>query len=274
MTEEKRIEEAVTHIRENGFEQPEYGIVLGTGLGGLVDKIEIINELEYSGIPNFPVSTVEFHSGKLIYGKLGGKLVVAMQGRFHMYEGYSAKEVAFPIRVMKQLGISGLVLSNAAGGINLEYTKGQLVLIDDHINLLPDNPLIGRNLEGFGERFPDMSQPYDRDFNAALKQAALDLNMDLTTGVYASVVGPNLETRAEYRFLKIIGADLVGMSTVPEVIAANHMGLPCCAVSIVTDLCDPDHLEPVDIQDIIANAAKGEQKLVQLMQLFFERIKA
>ena len=262
----EQMREAADYIKEQGVENPAVGIVLGTGLGKLVHEIEIEKELEYTDIPHFPVSTVEFHSGKLIYGTLSGKKVLAMQGRFHFYEGYTAKEITFPIRVMKLLGIGHLFLSNAAGAMNLDFKKGDLMMIDDHINLLPDNPLFGKNLDELGPRFPDMSRPYDPNLNQLLRNAAEKEGINLREGVYVSVGGPNLETRAEYRFLRIIGADLVGMSTVPEVIAANHMGLPCAAVSVITDECDPDNLEPVNIEEIIEVAGKAEVKLSALFK--------
>jgi purine-nucleoside phosphorylase len=217
------------------------------------------------------VATVEFHKGALIYGLIGHKKVVVMQGRFHAYEGYSLQEVVFPIRVMKLLGVQKLFLSNAAGGINLAFKKGDLVLIDDHINLLGGSPLSGKNEDGLGSRFPDMSQPYDPALNQLLQQKAGELGIELRKGVYAAVHGPNLETKAEYRYLKIIGADMVGMSTVPEVIAAVHMQLPCAAISVITDECDPDHLQPVNIAEIIAVAGKADAKL---SQLFAEAINA
>ena len=259
------INEAVEYIQNHYEGQPEIGIVLGTGLGGLVDEIEVEKELGYNFIPHFPVSTVESHFGKLIFGKLGGKKVVAMQGRFHFYEGYTMNNIVFPIRVMRQLGVETLFLSNAAGGMNLEYKKGDLMIIEDHINLQPSNPLIGPNLDEFGPRFPDMSRPYDRDMITQAEAIAKDEGIRTHTGVYVSVTGPNLETRAEYRYLRVIGADVVGMSTVPEVIAANHMGLKVFAISVVTDECDPEHLEPVNVADIIATAASAEPKLTRIL---------
>ncbi|NVO19244.1 MAG: purine-nucleoside phosphorylase [Bacteroidetes bacterium] len=251
-------------LRDKGITTPEIGIVLGTGLGKLVNEIEIILELDYSEIPHFPVSTVEFHKGKLIFGLLHGKKVLAMQGRFHLYEGYTLRQVTFPIRVMKLLGVKWLLLSNAAGAMNPAYKKGELMLLNDHINLLPDNPLTGRNIDEMGPRFPDMSQPYSNILNSILRKIAFDLNIKLHEGVYVAVSGPNLETRAEYRFLRLIGADAVGMSTVPEVIIANHMGLPCAAISVLTDECDPDNLIPADIDDIIRTAGIAEEKLIRL----------
>ena len=262
----EKILETADYLRSHGITEPMAGIVLGTGLGKLVDEIQIIQQLDYSDIPNFPLSTVEFHKGKLIYGWLNGKKVLAMQGRFHYYEGYSLAEVTFPIRVMKVLGVQWLLLSNAAGAMNPGYKKGELMLLDDHINLLPDNPLTGKNLDELGPRFPDMSRPYHAHINHLFRQIATDLEIRLHEGVYVAVSGPNLETRAEYRFLRGIGADAVGMSTVPEVIVANHMNLPCAAISVLTDECDPDHLEPADIADIIKTAGQAEEQLIRLFK--------
>lgn len=258
------LNETVTFLKSAGIDMPEVGIVLGTGLGHLATHITVIKEFSYSNIPYFPVSTVESHAGKLIYGTLSGKKVLAMQGRFHFYEGYTMDEIVFPIRVMKLLGIKNLLLSNAAGCLNLAWAKGDLMLLDDHINLLPSNPLIGKNINELGPRFPDMSQPYSTHLNQKLQQIAWKKEIQLNKGVYVSVQGPMLETRAEYRYLHRIGADAVGMSTVPEVIAANHMGLPCAAISVLTDECDPDNLHPVNIEQIIAVASKAEVKLSEL----------
>jgi len=245
---------------------PQYGIVLGTGLGGLVDKISIEYSIEYADIPNFPVSTVETHKGKLIFGKIEGKNVVAMQGRFHYYEGYSAKEITFPIRVMKLLGIEKLFISNAAGGLRADHQKGDLMIIKDHINLQPDNPLRGQNLNDFGGRFPDMIEPYNKKMIEQGLKIATENNISCTAGVYVSVPGPNLETIAEYVYLNRIGADAVGMSTVPEVIVAAHMKLPVFAVSVITDVCfPPERVQPVDIADIINTAKTAEPKLTLLM---------
>ena len=249
---------------------PEIGIVLGTGLSHLLNYVEIEQTIPYTEISGFCASTIEFHKGQLVYGTLGNKKVLIMQGRFHFYEGYSMQQIVFPIRVMKLLGVKYLFLSNAAGGINLDFKKADLVLIEDHINLQSGNPLTGKNFDELGPRFPDMSAPYDPGLKNKLVQKARDLNIGLQKGVYASVNGPNLETKAEYRYLKIIGADLVGMSTVPEVIAANHLQLPCVAVSVITDECDPDHLKPVNISEILAAAAKADEKL---SLLFAETIK-
>lgn len=251
--------------------QPQVGVVLGTGLHQLLHYIDVQQTIPYSEIPGFPVATVEFHKGNLIYGTIAGKNILVMQGRFHAYEGYSMQQIVFPVRVMKLLGVQKLLLSNAAGGINNSFKKGDLVLIEDHINLQSGNPLTGKNIGELGPRFPDMSAPYDAALNNQLLQKAAGLDLNLKKGVYAAVNGPNLETRAEYRYLKIIGADLVGMSTVPEVIAANHLQLPCAAVSVVTDECDPDNLKPVNIREIIEVAGKADKKL---SELFYQTITA
>jgi len=262
-----KIKSTTTFIKEKIKDfKPQYGIVLGTGLGGLVNNIDIVYSIEYATIPNFPVSTVETHKGKLIFGHLQGKAVIAMQGRFHYYEGYSAKEITFPVRVMKLLGIEKLFISNAAGGLLADQEKGDLMIIKDHINLQHDNPLRGENLSEFGGRFPDMIEPY----NKAMVQQGLSIcekhNFRCTAGVYASVPGPNLETIAEYIYLNRIGAEAVGMSTVPEVIVAAHMQLPVFAVSVITDVCFPaERVQPIDIEDIIATANNAEPKLTQLL---------
>jgi purine-nucleoside phosphorylase len=261
----EHIKEATDYLKKHGITKPEVGVILGTGLGNkFVEKIKNQIVINYNSIPHFPISTVEFHKGKLIYGDVKGKKVLAMQGRFHYYEGYSMQQITLPVRVMKLLGVSCLLISNAAGNLNRKWGKGQLMLLDDHINLLPDNPLRGPNFEVFGPRFPDMSQPYSKKLNDHLIRIAKAKKMKLNKGVYVAVMGPNLETRAEYRFLDRIGADAVGMSTIPEVLVANHMGLPCCAISVLTDDCDPDNLKPVVIKDIIAIAGKSEGKLTEL----------
>ncbi|PQB03525.1 purine-nucleoside phosphorylase [Aureitalea marina] len=260
----KRIQQASEFLQDRGFENPEIGIILGTGLGKLVDHIEVINEVSYNHIPNFPTATVEFHKGKLIYGNLAGKKVVVMQGRFHLYEGYSLFDVTFPVRVMKELGIKRLLVSNASGAINLSFKKGEIMLIDDHINLQGGSPLAFKGVDQLGVRFVDMMEPYDRQMNEKLTQIAKAQNITLHQGVYVSVMGPQLETRAEYRYLRTIGADAVGMSTVPEIIVANHLKIPVSAVSVLTDECDPDNLQPVDIDDIIAMASKAEPNMITL----------
>ena len=262
----KLIEESIAYLQDKGFENPEIGIILGTGLGQLTEEIEVLATASYNHIPNFPTATVEFHKGKLIYGYLAGKKVVVMQGRFHVYEGYSLQDVTFPVRIMEKLGIKTLLVSNAAGAINLDFKKAELMLIDDHINLQGSSPLAFKGVEELGERFTDMSAPYNAEINSKLEHIASQNNITLHKGVYASVVGPQLETRAEYRMLKIIGADAVGMSTVPEVIVANHLKLKVAAVSVLTDECDPDNLAPVDIGDIIANAGKAEPDMITLFK--------
>ena len=262
----KQLDESVAYLKNKGFDAPEIGIVLGTGLGKLSDEIENPIEAHYNNIPFFPLATVEFHTGKLIYGTLEGKKVVVMQGRFHVYEGYDLLDVTYPIRVMHQLGIQKLFISNAAGAINLKYKKGDMMLIDDHINLQGGSPLAFKNVSEFGDRFVDMLAPYDKEMSKKLINIAQKEGINLQTGVYASVVGPQLETRAEYRMLKIMGADAVGMSTVPEVIVANHLRLPIVAVSVLTDECDPDNLQPVNIQEIIEIAERTEPKMVRLFR--------
>ena len=268
----EQIQDTATYLQSEGIEKPQIGIILGTGLGGLVEHISIIKEIDYATIPHFPVSTVESHKGKLIYGELEGKKILAMQGRFHFYEGYNMQQITLPVRVMKLLGIQQLLISNAAGAVNLDYKKGTLMLLDDHINLLPENPLTGQNLNQLGPRFPDMSQPYNEGLNSLLEQAAHEEDVILHKGVYASVPGPNLETRAEYRYIKIIGGDAVGMSTVPEVIIANHMGLPCAAVSVLTDECDPKNLHPVSLQEILDVAATAEKGLIKLFRNIISKL--
>tara|TARA_R110002073_G_scaffold221808_6_gene382016 strand:+ start:4307 stop:5119 length:813 start_codon:yes stop_codon:yes gene_type:complete len=262
----KLIEETTTYLKDKGFDNPEIGIILGTGLGQLIDELDIITEASYNHIPYFPTATVEFHKGKLIFGKLAGKKVVVMQGRFHLYEGYSLQDVTYPVRIMEQLGVHTLLVSNASGAVNLNFKKGELMLIDDHINLQGSSPLAFKGVSQLGERFTDMSAPYDKDINLKLETIAKNNNIKLHKGVYASVVGPQLETRAEYRMLKIIGADAVGMSTVPEIIVANHLKLKAAAVSVLTDECDPDNLEPVNIEDIIAMAYKAEPEMITLFK--------
>lgn len=257
--------ETLGYIRKQYTGTPEIGLVLGTGLGGLVESIDVEKQLAYNFIPHFPISTVESHFGKLIFGRLAGKAIVAMQGRMHYYEGYSMQQITYPIRILKLLGIKTLLLSNAAGALNPNYRKGDMMAIDDHINLLPENPLRGPNQEDFGPRFPDMSRPYDPGLIGAALSIAQDEGYRLHRGVYCAVQGPNLETRAEYRYLRTIGADVVGMSTVPEVIVARHMGLRTFAVSILTDECDPDLLEPVALADILDTAKTIEPKLTRLM---------
>ena len=267
-----QIKEAADFLTGLGIKNPDVGIILGTGLGNLASRIQKEIEVDYSEIPHFPVSTVEFHKGKLIYGNLSGRKVIAMQGRFHVYEGYSMQQITFPVRVMKLLGIKNLLISNAAGSVNPLIKKGSLMLIDDHIDLQIINPLTGKNIDELGPRFPDMSQPYNKDLNQKLEEIAQELDIVLHKGIYAAVQGPNLETRAEYRFLRIIGADAVGMSTAPEVIVANHMNLPVAAVSVITDECDPDNLKPINIEEIISVAGKAEVYLTALFERLMARL--
>jgi purine-nucleoside phosphorylase len=262
----KYITKTANYLRDKGFDNPEVGIILGTGLGQLVNEVEIIKEVSYNHIPNFPTATVEFHKGKLIFGILEGKKVIVMQGRFHLYEGYTLQDVTYPVRVMEKLGIKTLLVSNASGAINLNFKKGELMLIEDHINLQGSSPLAFKGVEELGERFTDMSEPYDADINSKFESIARANNIKLHKGVYASVVGPQLETKAEYRMLKIIGADAVGMSTVPEIIVANHLKLKVAAVSVLTDECDPNNLKPVNIAEIIAMASKAEPEMIVLFK--------
>ena len=263
----EQIKEAAAYIQSatSNF-KPDHGIILGTGLGSLIKEVAIDFSLNYEDIPHFPVSTVETHSGKLIFGKIEGKNVVVMQGRFHYYEGYSMEQVVFPVRVLKLLGIEKLFISNASGGINPTYEVSDLMIISDHINLQYENPLRGKNIDELGSRFPDMSEPYNQEMIKKAQDIAIDNKIKVHTGVYASVPGPNLETRAEYRMLKIIGADNVGMSTVPEVIAACHMELPVFAISVITDLCIPELLEKAAIEKIIAAASKAEPNMTFLIK--------
>jgi purine-nucleoside phosphorylase len=266
------VQEATQAVRKCWSGAPIVGIVLGTGLGALAKEIEAEAIIPYPEIPHFPRSTVESHKGQLVCGTLAGHSVVAMEGRFHLYEGYTAAQVTFPIRVMKELGCRYLFVSNACGGLNPLFRKGDLMVIEDHINLLGLNPLIGPNDERLGPRFPDMIEPYDRALQAIAMQAALDVNIPAQRGVYVAVTGPNLETRAEYRFLRTIGADVVGMSTIPEVIVAVHCGLRTLGFSIVTDMCLPDALKPVSIEEIIAVANEAEIKLRTIVRRVLERL--
>jgi purine-nucleoside phosphorylase len=261
------IEEAAGAVRTRYGGIPEIGIILGTGLGRLADRIEVEQSIEYPEIPHFVSSTVESHSGRLLLGKINGRTVVAMQGRFHFYEGYSMGQITFPVRVMNALGAGTLLVSNACGGMNPQFSKGDVMVIDDHINLLGDNPLIGANDERLGPRFPDMSQPYSRRLIELAERLALENGIRLRKGVYVAVPGPNLETRAEYRFLRSIGADVVGMSTVPEVITAVHCGMEVLGLSIITDLCLPDSLEPTGLEEILAVAGEAEPRLTSLMSM-------
>ena len=266
------IDGAADAIRQSCDLVPEVSLILGTGLGGLANDIECAAEISYKEIPGFPVSTVESHAGRLLLGTLGGRRVVAMQGRFHLYEGYSMQQITFPVRVMQKLGADKLVVSNACGGMNPIWSAGDVMLIADHINLLGDNPLIGPNDESIGPRFPDMSAPYDLELREMAREVARDLKITLREGVYVAVSGPNLETPAEYRFLRGIGADVVGMSTVPEVIVAIHGGMRVLGVSIITDECFPDALEPANVERIIATAQKAEPNLTRLVTGVLERM--
>lgn len=261
------IQQAKDYICDQSFDfKPEIGIVLGTGLGGLVHEISIQHRISYKDIPHFPISTVESHHGELILGTLSGKKVVAMRGRFHYYEGYTMDQVTFPIRVMKLMGIHTLFLSNACGGLNPAFAVSDLMIIRDHINLLPENPLRGKNLDTLGPRFPDMSEPYNKTLIEKALSVAKANNITCHTGVYVVVTGPNLETPAEYKYLRIIGGDVVGMSTVPEVIVARHMGLPCFAISIITDMGVEGMIKEVSLDEIIAAANKAEPKMTMIMK--------
>lgn len=262
------------HFLENAIEdfKPEVLIILGTGLGHLVEMIETKHRVDYENIPHFPLATVESHSGSLLFGHLGDKAVVAMQGRFHYYEGYAMHQIVFPVRVLHALGAQRMIVSNAAGGLNPYFATSEIMLIDDHINLLGDNPLIGPNDDQLGPRFPDMSQPYSKELMALTERIALEHGTKLHRGVYAAVSGPNLETRAEYRFLRTIGADAVGMSTIPEVIAAVHMGMPVLGFSVITDMGLPDALKPVSIQAVLKAADKAQPKLSKLIQAVLEQL--
>ncbi|MBS4033249.1 MAG: purine-nucleoside phosphorylase [Ignavibacterium sp.] len=267
-----KINETVAVIRKEANDDYPVGIILGTGLGGLVKEIDIEKEIDYSELPYFPLSTVESHHGRLILGKINGKKVVAMQGRFHFYEGYSMQQITYPVRVMKFLGVKTLLVSNACGGMNPDYRKGDLMLMNDHINLLGDNPLIGKNEDELGPRFPDMSEPYGLELIELAEKVAVENQIKVHKGVYVAVPGPNLETRAEYRFLREIGADVVGMSTVPENIVANHMGIKVLGISIITDECFPDSLKPVIVDEIIAAAMKAEPKMTLIMKEVIKRL--
>ena len=268
----KLIDITVKYLRTQTQSIPEIGIILGTGLGGLANEIETEIVIPYEEIPNFPLSTVEFHSGKLIIGKLAGRLVVAMQGRFHFYEGYNMTQITFPVRVMKFLGIKSLIISNACGTVNKKMKKGEIMLIEDHINLLGTNPLIGKNNTDIGLRFPDMSEPYSKRMISIVEKIASENKINIHKGIYAAMTGPMLETRAEYKMLQVIGADVVGMSTVPETIAARHMGLEVLGLSIITDECFPDILKPADINDIIDTASKSEPALTLLLKKAVSRL--
>ncbi len=267
-----KVESAAKVVRDRTTLRPEAAIILGTGLGGLAEEIEAPTLIPYEDIPGFPLSTVESHAGRLLLGRLGNRPIVAMQGRFHRYEGYGLREVTFPVRVLRALGAKTLIVSNACGGMNPLWAPGDLVLLSDHINLLGDNPLVGANDERLGLRFPDMSDPYDSELRVLARAAALELGIVLREGVYVAVPGPSLETRAEYRMLRTMGADVVGMSTVPEIIVAVHAGMRALGISIITDQCLPDALEPAEIGRIIATAAKAEPSLTRLIRNLVGRL--
>ena len=269
-----QVEAAVAHLADRAPSRPAIGLILGTGLGALAREMSVAQTVPYETIPGFPLSTVESHTGQLLFGTLGGVDVVAMQGRFHLYEGYSAQQVTFPVRVLAALGVKTLLISNAAGGMNPLFRRGDLMLLTDHINLQGDNPLIGPNHDAWGPRFPDMSEPYSEKLIAVAEKVALDEGIKLQQGVYVAVTGPNLETRAEYRFLRQIGADVVGMSTVPECIAARHMGLDVMAISVITDECFPECLAPVHLPEILAAAAEAEPKLTAIVRGVVQEIGA
>ena len=269
---QERIDAAAAVVRERTRLQPAVGIILGTGLGGLAREIAVEAEIPYGDLPGFPLSTVESHAGRLLLGRLRGRPVVAMQGRFHRYEGYDLREVTFPVRVLAALGAGVLAVSNACGGMHPLWRPGDLVLLSDHINLLGDNPLVGPNDDRLGPRFPDMSEPYDQNLRALARAIALEQGTTLREGVYVAVPGPNLETRAEYRMLRAVGADVVGMSTVPEVIVAVHAGMRVLGLSIITDLCLPDALEPATVEQIIAVANRAEPNLTALVRGVLERL--
>ena len=268
----RELEEAVAAVRARTDLRPDVAIILGTGLGQLVDGLDIAVEIPYTEIPHMPVSTVETHAGRLLLGTLAGRTVVAMQGRFHLYEGYTPWQITLPVRVMRLLGAGTLVVSNACGGMHPLWSAGDLVLLDDHINLLGVNPLVGPNLDELGPRFPDMTEPYDRELQTVAQEVALEAGIVLRRGVYVAVPGPNLETRAEYRMLRTMGADVVGMSTVPEVIVARHGGMRVLGISIITDECLPDALEPATIEEIIRVANTAQPKLTRLIEGVLRRL--
>jgi len=268
----KKRDEALNYIQQKTGMRPKYHIILGTGLGQLVDRMQIKMTIPYDEIPHFQKPTVESHEGRLLFGTLGGKEIVAMQGRFHYYEGYSMQKIVFPVRVLHANGADTLIVSNAAGGMNPNYRRGEVMLINDHINMLGDNPLIGPNDDELGVRFPDMSEPYTQRLVELAEDVALDQNIKMHKGVYIAMTGPALETKSEYRFLRLIGGDVVGMSTVPEVIAAVHMGMDVLGVSVITDECFPDALEPVKIEDVLEAAKIAEPQMTKIITGVLERI--
>ncbi len=261
----EQLEETYAFLQYHGFAEARTGIVLGTGLGELINHMEVQLSVPYNDVPHFAVSTVESHKGNLLLGKIGSETIIAMQGRFHYYEGYSMPEITFPVRVMKMLGVKRLFLSNAAGGMHPDFKKGDLVILEDHINMQTENPLRGLNDPCFGPRFPDMSRPYNVELSNLIREKGQLFGVPFKSGIYVAVNGPNLETRAEYRHLRLAGADMVGMSTVPEVIVANQLGIPCAAVSVITDECDPENLYPVEISDILAVAGMADKMLSQVL---------
>ena len=260
------VRRAAGRIREEGAPEPEWAVILGTGLAGLADEIEVEAAVPYGAIPGFPPATVEEHEGRLLVGSLEGRTVAAMSGRYHRYEGHSLKQVTFPVRVLRELGADTLVTSGAAGGMEPLWDLGDLVLISDHINLMGENPLVGPNVEAQGPRFPDMSEAYDGELRRTARETALDLGLRLREGVYVAVTGPNLETPAEYRMLRTLGADVVGMSTVPEVIVARHAGMRVLGTAVITDVCLPDDLEPIDVEEVIRVAGEATPKLSRLVR--------
>ena len=262
----QQLEESTAFLKNKGIQTPDFGIILGTGLGDLVQEMEVEIEIPYADIPHFPSSTMEFHQARLLYGMLSGRKVVVFEGRFHAYEGLSYFEITYPIRLMHALGVKKVIISNAAGAINLDYKKGEVMLIEDHINLQAGSPLAEKDSESLGPRFVDMSSPYSPSLCLRIKEIAKEKAISLHSGVYVAVTGPQLETKAEYRYLRLIGADAVGMSTVPEVIVANQLEMECVAFSVLTDECDPDNLKPIDIEDIMASAKKAEQSLIVLVK--------
>jgi len=267
----EKVQETVNYIKSKTNFSPEFGVILGSGLGGFTKDINIEHTLPYNEIPNFPVSTVEGHKGALVFGAIGNKKVVAMQGRFHYYEGYDMKEVTFPVRVMKFLGVEKLVVSNASGGVNPFYKVGDIVIIYDHINMMPEHPLRGKNDERFGPRFVNMSEPYSRELINKVKNIAIDLNIEVKDGIYYGLQGPTFETLSEYRMVKIVGADCVGMSTVPEVIVARHMGVECFGISVITDIGDEHSIETISHQEVLEAAEKAEPKVRNLIKELIAR---
>ena len=265
-SKKQQLEESAAFLKNKGIQTPDFGIILGTGLGDLVQEMEVEIEIPYADIPHFPSSTMEFHQARLLYGMLSGRKVVVFEGRFHAYEGLSYFEITYPIRLMHTLGVKKVIISNAAGAINLNYKKGEVMLIEDHINLQAGSPLAEKDSESLGPRFVDMSSPYSPSLCLQIKEIAKEKAISLHNGVYVAVTGPQLETKAEYRYLRLIGADAVGMSTVPEVIVANQLEMECVAFSVLTDECDPDNLKPIDIEDIMASAKKAEQSLIVMVK--------